>query len=115
MADFIVYDTSERHEWVVVNELSTGDVNKKRGKGKVQLSYTVELLCRLKAIKAFLDTFAHKWCVLSAKDDRVLTPNGMADAFMNAYTILPEPLEFRFGAMKRLGFTGYETSIVVLE
>ena len=33
MADFIVYDTSERHEWVVVNELSTGDVNKKRGKG----------------------------------------------------------------------------------
>ena len=34
MADFIVYDTSERHEWVVVNELSTGDVNKKRGKGK---------------------------------------------------------------------------------
>ena len=114
MADFIVYDASERHVWVVINELSAGDVGNKRGKGRIQLSYTVELLCRSKAIKAFLDTFAHKWCVLSAKDDRVVTPSGMADAFMNAYTILPEPLEFRFGAMKRLGFTGYETSKVVL-
>ena len=115
MADFIVYDTSENYVWIVIHELSTGSVNNKRGRGRVQLSTTLEMLCRSKRIKAFVSCFTNKWCVLSASDERVLTtPNGMADSFMNPYSILPEPTKFQFGAMKRLGFWGYETSKVIL-
>ena len=116
MADFIVYDTSENHVWILIHELSKGKVNNKRGRGRVQLSSTVDMLCRSKRIKAFIDGFANKWCVLSAYDERVLTtPKGMADAFMNAYNILPEPTKFQFGAIKRLGFCGFETSKIILE
>lgn len=116
MADFIVYDTSETHVCIVIHELSKGDLNNKRGRGRVQLSTTVDMLCRSKSIKEFVDGFTNKWCVLSASDERVLnTPNGMADSFMNAYSIMPQPTKFQFGAMKRLGFWGYETSKVILE
>lgn len=115
MADFIVYDTSENNVWIIIHELSKGDVNNKRNRGRVQLATTIEMLNRSKNIKKFIENFTNKWCVLSARDERVLhTPCGMADAFMNAYTILPEPMKFQFGAMKRLGFWGYETSKVIL-
>ena len=114
MADFVVYDTSENHVWIVVNEMSKGAEDNKRGKGRVQLANTIDLLCRSSAIKAFVEPFVNKWCVLSANDKRVMTHNGWADGFMGAYTILPKPLKFQFGAMKRLGFTGFETSKVVL-
>ena len=111
-----MYDTSEEHVWIIIHELSTGDVNKKRGIAKLQLAYTIELLCRSEKIKNFIKDIPNKWCVLSARDERVLqTPDGMADAFMNAYEIVPEPTKFQFGPMKRLGFIGYETSKVILE
>lgn len=115
MADFIIYDTSENYVWIVIQELSKGSVNNKRGRGRVQLSTTVDMLCRSKSIKEFVDGFANKWCVLSANDERNLTtPNGMADSFMSVYSILPEPTKFQFGAMRRFGFWGYETSKVIL-
>ena len=116
IADFIVYDTSENNVWIIIHELSKGILKNKSQHGQVQLERTVDLLCRSKGIKNFVDTFKNKWCVLSAYDERVIqTPNGIADAFMNSYTILPEPLKFQFGAMKRLGFMGFETSKIVLE
>lgn len=115
MADFIVYDTSEKHVWFVVHELSKGDVKNKRGRGRVQLATTIDMICRSEKIRKFVDSFDNKWCVLSARDERFLhTPNGMADAFMAAYSIIPEPTKFQFGAMKRLGFCGYETSKLIL-
>lgn len=116
MADFIVYDTSDNHVWIIIHELSTSDVCNKRGTAKLQLSYTIDLLCRSERIKNFIKDIPNKWCILSARDERVLqTPSGMADAFMNAYEIIPKPLKFQFGPMKRLGFIGYETSKVILE
>lgn len=116
MADFIVYDTSGNNVWLIIQELSKGNVNNKRGYGRVQLATTIDKLCRSKKIREFVDSFTNKWCVLSARDERVLqTPGGIADAFMNSYTILPEPTKFQFGAMRHFGFWGFETSKVVLE
>ena len=52
--------------------------------------------------------------VINAVDECICTPNGWADGFMGAYSVIPEPQEFQFGAMKRLGFTGFITSKVIL-
>ncbi len=115
MADFVVYDTSENHVWIVIHELSKGKVINKRNLGRKQMEATIDMLCRSENIKKFIEPFANKLCVLSAHDERILqTPNDIADAFMNAYKILPEPVKFQYGSMKRLGFWGYETSKIVL-
>lgn len=114
MADFIVYDTGESRMWIVVHELSKGAVENKRGRARIQLSSTLNMLCKSPEVKEFIDGFKHKWCVLSARDERVLSPLGMADAFMEAYAVQPEPLEFNFGVINRFGFRAFETSKVVL-
>lgn len=108
--------------WTKIPQIRVEDVAdfsfvcNKRGTAKLQLSYTIDLLCRSERIKNFIKDIPNKWCILSARDERVLqTPSGMADAFMNAYEIIPKPLKFQFGPMKRLGFIGYETSKVILE
>lgn len=117
MADFIVYDTGDSRAWLVVHELSTGTVDNKRERARIQLSSTLNMLCQSPEVKAFIEGFKNKWCVLSARDGRMLShsPDGMADAFLKAYTVLPEPLEFNFGVINHFGFRAFETSKVVLE
>ena len=115
MADLIVYDREENHVWIVVHELSKGAVQNKRNRARLQLSSTVNMLCKSEQIKTFIDGFSNRWCITSARDERVLTPNGMADAFMEAYAVHPDPLEFNYGQIKRFGFRAFETSKVVLE
>lgn len=115
MADFIVYDTSEDHVWLVIHELSTGLIKNKRNVARLQLSSTVNMLCKSPEVKAFIDGFSHKSCIVSANDERVLTPNGMADAFMEAYTVQPDPIEFNYGVINRFGFRAFETSKIVLQ
>lgn len=116
MADLIVYDRDESRVWIVIHELSKGSVQNKRNRARLQLSATLNMLCKSEKVKAFIGKFSNKWCITSAKDDRKLTttPNGMADAFMEAYSVQPEPLEFNFGVINRFGFRAFETSKVIL-
>ena len=53
MADFIVYDASDKKEWLVIHELSQGALDNKRSKGRIQLSATLDMLCKSKAVKTF--------------------------------------------------------------
>lgn len=114
MADFIVYDTQESRVWFVIQELSRKDIKNKRSVAKLQLNATVNMLCKSKTVKAFIDGFEHKTCIMSASDERVLTPNGIADAFMEAYSVQPDPIEFNYGVIRRFGFRAFETSKVIL-
>lgn len=114
MADFIVFDVSNNKVWLVIHELSMADIKKKRNVARVQLSSTVNMLFKSDDVKSFVNGFSKKVCVVSAKDERVLTPNGMADSFMEPYSVHPDPLEFNFGVIKRFGFRAFETSKVIL-
>ena len=116
MADLIVYDREESRVWIVIQELSKGTVQNKRNRARLQLSATLNMLCKSEKVKAFIGKFSNKWCITSAKDDRKLTttPNGMADAFMEVYSVQPEPLEFNYGVINRFGFKAFETSKVIL-
>lgn len=116
MADLIVYDKEDSRVWIVVHELSKGAILNKRNRARIQLSSTLNMLFKSEKVKAFIGKFSNKWCITSAKDDRKLTttPNGMADAFMEAYSVQPEPLEFNYGVINRFGFRAFETSKVIL-
>lgn len=116
MADLILYDREESHKWFVVQELKKGAVENKRNLAHKQLSATVNMLFKSKEMKAFIDGFSNKMCIYSAKDERVLTtPNGMADAFLEVYTVLPDPKEFNCFPINSFGFRAFETSKVILE
>lgn len=114
VADYIVYDTSDDKDYIIIHELSSEATAYKLREGRQQLSATLNLLYRSEAIGNFLNSFKYKLCYLSAKDGRGVQTNGLADGFMNAYSILPEPLKFNFGQIRRFGFDAYESSIVIL-
>ena len=113
-ADFIVYDSGENRAWLIVHELSKGAEKNKRSQGRLQLSNTLDMLCKSPEVKELINGFKNKWCVLSAHDERIVSPMDMAAPFMLAYTVLPEPREFHFGSIRRFGFRAFETSKVVL-
>ena len=117
MADLIVYDRTESKVWIVVHELSKGSLSNKRNRARLQLSATLNMLCKSEMVKAYIDGFCNKVCITSANDGRALTktPDGMADAFMEAYAVQPEPLEFNYGVIHRFGFRAFETSKVILD
>ena len=114
VADYIVYDTSDDKDYIIIHELSSEATAYKLREGRQQLSATLNLLYKSEAIGNFLNSFKYKLCYLSAKDGRDVQTNGLADGFMNAYSILPEPLKFNFGQIRRFGFDAYESSIVIL-
>ena len=117
VADLILYDSSENQVYFIVHELSSATVGNKRNVGKRQLSDTLNQLYTSENLKQFIDGFARKLCILSAEDGRVATstPDNVADGFLQVYQIIPEPLKFNFGQIKRWGFDAYETSTVILE
>lgn len=114
VADYIVYDTSQDRSYVIIHELSNEAVTTKRRAAKKQLSDTLNQLYKSDAIATFLDSFQHKICYLSAKDARGVQTNGLADGFMDVYSILPKPHPFNFGQIGTHGFDAYESSIVIL-
>ena len=115
MADYIVIDTSEDKQYIIIHELCEGDVANKRNKGKKQLSATINLLYKSVEVGNYIDSFKNKICYLSAKDGRDVKTNGLADGFMDAYLILPEPQPFNFGQIGTKKFKAFESSIVKLD
>lgn len=115
VADYIVYDTSQNRSYVIIHELSDEAATSKLRTAKKQLSDTLNQLYKSDAIATFLDSFQYKICYLSAKDGRGVQTNGLADGFMDVYSILPEPLKFNFGQIGTHRFDAYESSIVILQ
>ena len=113
-ADLLVYNTDGSHVYFFVQELCEGDVANKRSVAKIQLNTTLNLLYQSAEVRSFIDSFEKKMCFVSAKDGRVASPNNVADGFMQAYDIIPEPLPFSFGRIGALGFEAYESSIIEL-
>ncbi len=115
VADMLVYNIDGDPVYFLIHELCVGNIANKRATAKIQLSSTLNLLYQSADVKQFVDSFERKICYLSAKDGRVATPNNVADGFMDSYRILPDPLPFTYGQIKKCGFEAYETSIVNLD
>ena len=63
MADLIVYDRDESRVWIVIHELSKGSVQNKRNRARLQLSATLNMLCKSEKVKAFIGKFSNNGTV----------------------------------------------------
>lgn len=110
--DFIAYD-SEHLTFFILNELSQSEsVKSKLNDARQQLYTTALYLSSTPAIKVFIDQHQRKKCIFSNKQQRISTPEGVADAFHLIQSYLPEPITHNFQPIQKLGFDFIETAIV---
>ena len=114
-ADYVVYDMSDKKEYFIVHELSTGRHDSKFREGKQQLSNTVHVLCECPVIKLFIASFSKRLCILSITKENITSPLNMAAPFIDdVWSVLPEVISFNFGQIAKNGFEAYETLKVQL-
>lgn len=115
VADFIIYTLEPYHKYFIIQEISDKSIENKQRIARKQLSDTLNQLFKSGAIATFISQFEHKYCFISAKDDRkIVNTEGMADGFMKVFEILPHPKQFNFGQIGTYNFQAYETSFVNL-
>ncbi len=113
-ADYIVYDCSGSNAHFIIHELSDGKVGSKLSKARTQLFATLHLLFDAPRIKAFIESFSNKTCVLTAGSAPVCSPNGMADGFNQIYNMLPDPIPINAKLITNRGFKAFETRNIKL-
>ena len=113
-ADYIVYDFSSSKTHFIVHELSNGKVGNKLSKARTQLFATLHLLFNAPRIKAFINSFSNKTCILTAGGTPICSPNGMADGFNQIYLILPDPIPINAKLITKRGFKAFETRNIKL-
>lgn len=113
--DYMAYDISGQKRCMIIHELSKGDIRNKHKDGKIQLLKTVMRLCEVKEIQDFLDEFKGRcYCFLSAQGCVDVTPDNVADSFMEIYKKLPDPLPIDNSSIAKRGFRAFETKVVRL-
>lgn len=114
-ADLLVYDRSEGKKYFIVHELCKGSLTNKRSESRKQLGATLNFLCKSSTIKDYINSFENKICIVSAQEEKVSTPQQIAEGFMNVYEIVQEASPFTYQPIKKWGFVAFETRDVVLE
>ena len=114
MADFLVYSQDE-NKYFIVHELCKGRASNKRNRARIQLSSTINMLYKSVDVKNFINLFENKICYLTANEEKVSSPNNIADGFMLPYDIVPDPVQFTFGQIGTFGFKAYEACVIKLE
>lgn len=113
--DYMAYDVSGQKHCMIIHELSKGNIKNKHQDGRSQLLKTVLRLCEVKEIQTFLEDFKDRcYCFLSAQGCVDVTPNNMADSFMEIYKKLPDPLPIDNSAITKRGFKAFETKVIRL-
>lgn len=109
-----MYDCSGSNAHFIIHELSDGKVGSKLSKARTQLFATLHLLFDAPRIKAFIESFSNKTCVLTAGSAPVCSPNGMADGFNQIYNMLPDPIPINAKLITNRGFKAFETRNIKL-
>lgn len=113
-ADYIAYDQSESKTYFIIHELSDGKAGNKLPKARTQLFKTLHLLFEAPGIKAFIDSFNSKMCILTTGSAPIATPNGIADGFNQIYYELPDPIPINARQITNRKFKAFETRNVKL-
>lgn len=65
----MVYDTDVTKSCFMLNELTTGTFQNKRGKARLQLQNTLHDLMKDADTKAYISSFNNKQCILSCRKE----------------------------------------------
>lgn len=113
--DYLAFDTDGRSDYFLLNELCEGKLQNKKQAGTNELARTLQFLSGSTRLKNEMASYKHRLCYLSVKEQPVLSPVGMADAFNNAVMIIPPIYTLTDGRISKAGFQAYVSCRIVLD
>ncbi len=89
------------------------DTKSKWPKAWKQMQQTVQILNKSDLIKKKFSEITHKYCIFSTRQEKVLTPLGIADAFNRPYELIKNVQEKSWYPINQLGFKVFESDYIV--
>lgn len=113
--DYLAFDIDGRSDYFLLNELSEGKLQNKKQAGTHELARTLQFLLGSSNLKKGMASYKQRLCFLSVKEQLILSPEGMADAFNNAVRIIPPVYTLTDKRISNAGFQAYVTCRIVLD
>lgn len=113
--DYLAFDVDGRSDYFLLNELCEGKLQNKKQAGTNELARTLQFLSGSTSLKNEMASYKQRVCYLSVKEQPVLSPVGMADAFNNAVRIIPPVYTLTDGRITKAGFQAYVSCRIVLD
>lgn len=113
--DYVAFDVDGRSDYFLLNELCEGKLQNKKQDGTNELARTLQFLSGSTRLKDGMASYKQRLCILSVKEQLVLSPVGMADAFNNAVKMIPPIYTLTDGRISNAGFQAYVSSRIVLD
>ena len=113
--DYLAFDVDGRSDYFLLNELCEGKLQNKKQDGTNELARTLQFLLGSTRLKNELASYKQRLCFLSVKEQLILSPAGMADAFNNAVRIIPPVYTLTDKRIFNAGFQAYVTCRIVLD
>ena len=102
-------------DYCLLNELCEGKLQNKKQAGTHELAWTLQFLLGSIRLKNEMASYKQRLCFLSVKEQLILSPAGMADAFNNAVRIIPPVYTLTDKRISNAGFQAYVTCRIVLD
>lgn len=113
--DYLAFDIDGRSDYFLLNELCEGKLQNKKQAGTHELARTLQFLLGSIRLKNEMASYKQRLCFLSVKEQLILSPAGMADAFNNAVRIIPPVYTLTDKRISNAGFQAYVTCRIVLD
>ena len=113
--DYLAFDIDGRSDYFLLNELCEGKFQNKKQAGTNELARTLQFLSGSPRLKNGMTLYNQRLCFLSVKEQPVLSPVAMADAFNNAIRIIPPIYTLTDRRITNAGFQAYVSSRIVLD
>lgn len=113
--DYLAFDIDGRFDYFLLNELCEGKLQNKKQAGTHELARTLQFLSGSPRLKNVMASYKYRLCFLSVKEQLVLSPKRMADAFNDAVRIIPPIYTLTDGRISNAGFQAYVSCRIVLD
>lgn len=113
--DYLAFDVDGRSDYFLLNELCEGKLQNKKQAGTNEIARTLQFLSGSTRLKNEMASYKQRICYLSVKEQPVLSPGGMSDAFNNAVRIIPPVYTLTDGRITKAGFQAYVSCRIVLD
>lgn len=113
--DYLAFDVDGRSDYFLLNELCEGKLQNKKQDGTNELARTLQFLSGSTRLKDGMASYKQRLCFLSVKEQLVMSPVGMADAFNNAVRMIPPIYTLTDRRISNAGFQAFVSCRIVLD